>query len=269
MEPGVELDGSMTLSAADAVMVKRGLWLPVDGAGGKPVGELLTEDSAGPLVEGFGGWEPRVDRIELEGVRGARELLEGADAKLAVGSRGALGRVIRLWLTGLRRPGGSIVVRTREGAALGTAQPHWRVWSQGRVTAGFLGAEDVEIGLTLPKGAIAMRMALMEDEALRERLWKWPEDGGGIGERVRVWLPSGIVRSVMMEARVMAWVSDGPGQRVLARVVTREIGRLESVAESAGGWVERVDRAMDEAAARKRYGEKADRFEELRRLIAR
>src|SRR5947208_15661812 len=69
----VTISADVTLAAAQAKLAELNQWLPIDGDVQSPLGELVENNSTGPLRLGEGGWGGLLLGVEF--MNGASELL--------------------------------------------------------------------------------------------------------------------------------------------------------------------------------------------------
>src|SRR5436853_7032846 len=114
----VTISADVTLAAAQAKLAELNQWLPIDGDVQSPLGELVENNSTGPLRLGYGGWRDLLLGVQFLNGRG--ELITaggrtvknvaGYDlSKFMVGQRGIFGTLLTLTTRTYKRPIGAIV----------------------------------------------------------------------------------------------------------------------------------------------------------------
>src|SRR5438132_12449773 len=114
----VTISADVTLSAAQAKLAEFNQWLAVDGDVQSALGELVENNSTGPLRLGYGGWRDLLLGVQF--LNGRSELITaggrtvknvaGYDlTKFMVGQRGVFGRLLTLTTRTYKRPEGAIL----------------------------------------------------------------------------------------------------------------------------------------------------------------
>src|SRR5947208_1670688 len=66
----VTISADVTLGAAQAKLAELGQWLPIDGDVQSALGELVENNSTGPLRLGYGGWRDLLLGVQFLNGRG-------------------------------------------------------------------------------------------------------------------------------------------------------------------------------------------------------
>src|SRR4051812_8357873 len=146
----------VTLAAVQAKLESAEQWLPIDSDPSLPVGQLVENNSTGPLRLGYGAWRDLL--LGAQFTNGKGELISaggrtvknvaGYDlTKFVVGQRGAVGRLLTLTTRTYRRPAGAILAAfepTVERFAHlmpSPLRPQWAVLTSRELLCGYLGDE--------------------------------------------------------------------------------------------------------------------------------
>src|SRR5882762_9284796 len=149
----VTISADVTLSAAQAKLAEFNQWLPIDGDVQTALGELVEDNSTGPLRLGYGGWRDLLLGVQF--LNGKGELITaggrtvknvaGYDlTKFMVGQRGVFGRIVTLTTRTYRRPAGAVLARHRPdygvlSKLLPTAlRPQWAVMTGEELLCGYV-----------------------------------------------------------------------------------------------------------------------------------
>ena len=133
-----------------------GQWLPIDGDPDATVGELVENDSTGPLRLGYGAWRDLLLGVQF--TNGSGELITaggqtvknvaGYDlTKWMVGQFGVFGRLVTISTRTYRRPVGALHVRLQPDGRIverllpTPLRPQWMMWVPGAIWCGYLGDE--------------------------------------------------------------------------------------------------------------------------------
>lgn len=109
----------VTLADAQRQLSSIGQWLPIDGDPALSLGQLVDQNSTGPLRLGYGAWRDlllgvqfvnRRDELISAGGRTVKNVAGYDLTKFMVGGRGMFGRLVTLTTRTYRRPAGSIAI---------------------------------------------------------------------------------------------------------------------------------------------------------------
>jgi len=131
-------------------------WLPIDGDANLSVGDLVTNNSSGPLRLGYGHWRDLLLGAQFH--NGAGELITaggrtvknvaGYDlTKFMVGQRGVFGTLVTITVRTYKRPAGAILATFPSKAKLidrlipSTGRPQWALLMPDALLCGYLGDE--------------------------------------------------------------------------------------------------------------------------------
>jgi len=129
-------------------------WLPIDGNPSTPLGELIEQNSTGPLRLGYGAWRDLLLGAQFENKTGeiisaggrVMKNVAGYDlTKFMVGQQKAFGKITTLTARTYRRPTGAIRITlapdiTRITALLATAlRPQWMLLDHEQLHLGYVG----------------------------------------------------------------------------------------------------------------------------------
>lgn len=235
------------------------MWLPIDGPGDAEVGQLVAFDSTGPLRLGFGGWRDTLLGAQFEDGRGRLvsaggrvvKNVAGYDlTKFMVGQRGAFGRLVTITARAYRRPEAALAVRLPgevDLAALSPA-PQWAVLSRSGVWAGWVGdAAMIDLAAErLSQGAQVqlVRHDPASDAAMRRRLWTAPAGERADGTVLKISVPPGELRSLVVRERLTDWVADPWFGVLLTRVAPDRVRHIRDAVHATGGHAESLDASL-------------------------
>src|SRR3982751_4161223 len=113
------ISADVTLAAAQAKLAELGQWLPIDGDVHSALGELVENNSTGPLRLGFGGWRDLLLGVQFSNGRGELITAGGRTVKnvagydltkFVVGQRGVFGRLVTFTARTYRLPAAGLLV---------------------------------------------------------------------------------------------------------------------------------------------------------------
>jgi FAD/FMN-containing dehydrogenase len=221
----------VTLESLQRRLAEHRQWLAVDGEESRPVGELVEQNSTGPLRLGYGGWRDMLLGCQFENGRGelitagapTMKNVAGYDlTKFMVGQRGVFGGVVTITARTYRLPDGGLTARfdgsPRQSderlARLLTSpcKPQWALIGAESLLCGYLGEqatldylrpalerfEPVEIAARSLEADTALRRSLLAEAA-----------GEGSGLRFRASIPPAQLDAFIASVRPEKWVADG------------------------------------------------------------
>jgi glycolate oxidase FAD binding subunit len=228
----------MTLTAAADVplakvqqeLAAHAQWLAVDGDESLPVGELVEQNSTGPLRLGFGGWRDVLLGCQFKNGRGelisaggrTMKNVAGYDlTKLMVGQRGAFGEILTITARTYRMPDGCLLVRfpglphastTRLTDLLTTpCRPHWALIDSESLLCGYLSDQPtldyLQSSLSRYEPADMIAQSLEQDAALRRSLLSGASQGSGL--RFRASIPPAELGQFVASLEPQKWIADG------------------------------------------------------------
>ena len=144
----------VTLADAQRRLAEVGQWLPVDGPADGRLGDLVEQNSTGPLRLGFGAWRDLLLGVQFTNGRGELITVGGRTVKnvagydltkLMVGQRGIFGKVATLTTRTYRRPAGAVLTRYEPDVTVlprllpTDLRPQWAVMTADALYCGYLG----------------------------------------------------------------------------------------------------------------------------------
>src|SRR5438128_2074404 len=108
----------VTLAAVQAKFESTEQWLPIDGDPSLPVGQLVENNSTGPLRLGYGAWRDLLLGAQFANGRGelitaggrTMKNVAGYDlTKFMVGQGGVFGKIVSITTRTYKRPTGAIL----------------------------------------------------------------------------------------------------------------------------------------------------------------
>lgn len=221
--------GDVPLGRVQETLARQRQWLAADGDESRPVGDLVEENSTGPLRLGFGGWRDillgcqfRNGRGELISAGGqTMKNVAGYDlTKFMVGQRGIFGKIVTITARTYRLPDGAITARfpgalgqsIRHLASLLTTpcRPQWSLMDAQGLICGYLGDAATLDYITKAAGSgdgrDVERITLQQDAALRRSMLDRAQQGDG--RRFRASLAPTQVESFINALRPQAWAAD-------------------------------------------------------------
>jgi FAD/FMN-containing dehydrogenase len=242
------VSADVTLSAAQAKLAEVNQWLPIDGDIQSAVGELVENNSTGPLRLGYGGWRDLLLGVQF--LNGKGELITaggrtvknvaGYDlSKFMVGQRGIFGRLVTLTTRTYRRPTEAVLARfPAEVTFVNTLmpsplRPQWCLLTPDSLFCGYLGDErTVEFyrrGLPQRKLMELRRRPMEEDISHRVSLWS-----GAANYRAAV-APAKIP-DFIERAGVQKWAADA-AFGIVKIFQAADFAKLKEAAQAVGGKV--------------------------------
>jgi hypothetical protein len=144
----------LTLAQAQEQLAEHDQWLPEDGDPALTLGQLVAENSSGPLRVGYGAWRDLLLGVQFTNGLGrlitaggiTMKNVAGYDlTKLMVGQHGILGRLVTISTRTRRRPEGSLLVQLPPDPSLlhsllpTPLRPHWTILTRRNLLLGYLG----------------------------------------------------------------------------------------------------------------------------------
>ena len=212
----------VTLKAAQAALGERDHWLPVDGDEDLPLGQLVEQNSTGPLRLGYGAWRDLLLGVQFTDGRGQLVTAGGSTVKnvagydltkFMVGQRGVFGRVLTLTTRTYRRPTAALLARfpSRQpiiNALLPTDhRPQWALLTKDALYCGYLGDERF---VTFQEARLAgvgardvVRRSMRDDVEHRAGLWCCYNEPA-----LRAGVPPARIDEFVALAKLGDWVAD-------------------------------------------------------------
>jgi hypothetical protein len=244
----VTISADVTLSAAQAKLAEVNQWLPIDGDVQSALGELVENNSTGPLRLGYGGWRDLLlgvqflngkDELITAGGRTVKNVAGYDLSKFMVGQRGIFGRLVTLTTRTYRRPTEAVLARFPADVNFvntlmpSPLRPQWCLLTPDSLFCGYLGDErTVEFyrrGLPQRKLMELLRRPVEEDISHRTNLWS-----GSATYRAAV-APAKIPQFIE-RAGIQKWAADA-AFGVVKIFQAADFSALRQAAQGVGGKV--------------------------------
>ena len=245
------LGADAPLARVQAALAQAGQWLALDGDPSLPVGELIEQNSTGPLRLGYGAWRDLLLGVQF--INGRGELITaggrtmknvaGYDlTKFMVGSAGVFGRIVSATVRTYRKPAGALLARfAADGQIVGrlmstSLRPQWAMLRPGALCCGYLGDQatiDYYRRALLSAEPLEIRAVTLEQEAQERSAW-W----GGAGDQMewRASVPPSRIADFVTLAKVSDWVADAAFGVVVGPAATKAgLTALREAATLIGG----------------------------------
>jgi FAD/FMN-containing dehydrogenase len=224
-------------------------WLPIDGDPELSLGQLVAQNSSGPLRLGYGAWRDLLLGAQFRNGRGELITAGGRTVKnvagydltkFMVGQEGVFGRLITLTTRTYKRPQAAMLarlapdIRPVNRLISSDLRPHWMLLTADDLFCGFLGDQGTidyyaaQVPAIFP-ATVQMR-SLEQDIAHRASLW---QAGGQTTFRAAV--PPVRVMDFVSAARPASWVADPAFGIVLG--TCEDKSAVRSAAEKLSGTV--------------------------------
>ena len=245
----VTMAADLSLGAVQEKLGAVGQWLPVDGDANAAIGELVAQNSTGPLRLGYGAWRDLLLGCQFR--NGAGELITaggrtvknvaGYDlTKFVVGQRGSIATIVALTTRTYRRPAGAVLATFAPSISLvqelipSALRPQWMLLTGDALLCGYL-ADERSLGYYASSLASAhprsvARRTIEEDVAHRGMLWS-ALSGAAMGFRAA--LPPARIQEFVARARLTEWIADPAFGIVVGRAADPRA--LQMTAEELGG----------------------------------
>ncbi|HEV2293479.1 MAG TPA: FAD-binding protein [Tepidisphaeraceae bacterium] len=212
----------VTLKQAQAALGQREHWLPIDGDEDLPLGQLIEQNSTGPLRLGYGAWRDLLLGVQFQDGHGKLITAGGATVKnvagydltkFMVGQRGVFGQIVTLTTRTYRRPAVALLARFPARQSIINAllptdhRPQWALLTREALNCGYLGDEQFgafqESGLRQAGALHVARRTLRDDIEHRAGLWCCYNDLA-----LRTSVPPARIAEFVSLAKLSAWVAD-------------------------------------------------------------
>jgi hypothetical protein len=206
------------LQVVQETLARAGQWLPIDGDPERSVGELVSNNSTGPLRLGYGAWRDLLLGAQFYNGRGELITAGGRTVKnvagydltkFMVGQRGVFGKLLTITHRAYKRPAGAIVAKFSPRPTLlgrlipSAAKPQWAILTADALLCGYLGDERTLAYYlkSLPElGPLSLQQRSLEDDIThRAELWR--------GE-FRASVPPAKIMEFIAAAKPTQWVAD-------------------------------------------------------------
>lgn len=213
-----------TLGAVQERLREFEQWLPIDGDPGQSLGQLVANNSTGPLRLGYGAWRDLLlgaqflngnDELITAGGRTVKNVAGYDLTKFMVGQRGVFGKLVTLTSRTYRRPEAALLATFPADARqinrlLPTSvRPHWAVLRPAALLCGFLGDEPTiayhQSSLARFGPTSLVRRPLEDDILHRQQLWGAPLRAQ---RYFRAAVPPTKIAEFVDRASVAEWVAD-------------------------------------------------------------
>ena len=216
----------VSLDEVQRRLAEVGQWLPIDGDSKLSVGQLVAENSTGPLRLGFGAWRDLLLGCQFTNGRG--ELIStggrvvknvaGYDlTKLMVGQRGVLGKIVTITTRTYRRPTGALLAKFSPDVLIlnrlftTSMRPHWAILTASELVLGYVGDDlsleywQRSLAAHSPSPVEMTRQSLAEANARRSAVFRRPQSATA-GFRASV--PPMRIRDFIERVRPTNWAAD-------------------------------------------------------------
>ncbi len=242
----------VTLGGAQAYLAEHDQWLPVDGEADRPLGQLIEQNSTGPLRLGYGAWRDLLLGVQFTDGTG-RLITAGGQTvknvagydltKFMVGQRGVFGKILTLTTRTYRRPAAALLAgfaprQATINALLPTDhRPQWALLTKDALLCGYLGDERhiafQQAGLTRAGAQEVTLRSLAEDVEHRAALWRCRGES-----TVRASVPPARVMEFVASAGLHTWIADAAfGVVMVSLRSATELPAVREAAERLGGSV--------------------------------
>ncbi|MGB7160865.1 MAG: hypothetical protein WBD40_22570 [Tepidisphaeraceae bacterium] len=242
----------VTLAAAQAKLAERDQWIPIDGDEDLPLGQLIEQNSTGPLRLGYGAWRDLLLGAQFHDGRGqlitaggcTMKNVAGYDlTKFMVGQGGVFGKIVTLTTRTYRRPAAALLARFPARQAIINAllptdhRPQWALLTKDALYCGYLGDERFaafqEAGLPRVGAGEVTPRTLRDDVEHRAGLWCCYNEPA-----VRASVPPVRINEFVSLAKLVDWVADPAFGIVMSSPGSAEsIDAVRSAAAKVGGTV--------------------------------
>jgi FAD/FMN-containing dehydrogenase len=249
----VTVSADVPLAALQQRLAQVGQWLPIDGDADRPVGQLVEQNSTGPLRLGYGAWRDLL--LGAQFTNGTGELITaggmtmknvaGYDlTKFMVGQGGVFGRLETITTRTYKQPTAALLatfapdVRVVNRLLPSDCRPQWAILTDTALHCGYLG--DAR--------AIDHYRRALPAHAPRETIARTPRDDAEhraalwccVGEALfRAAVAPTRIADFVKVARPLAWAADAAFGVVLGSTDLDDGGtaRLHDAARVCGGSV--------------------------------
>jgi FAD/FMN-containing dehydrogenase len=241
------ISADASLASVQAKLAEFNQWLPIDGDPQAGVGELVAQNSTGPLRLGYGAWRDLLlgvqflngrDELITAGGRTVKNVAGYDLTKFMVGQRGIFGRIVTITSRTYRRPAAALLARFAADVRYvntlipSPLRPQWCLLTSDSLFCGYVGDERAiefyKRGLPQRKLMELRSRALEEDIEHRSKLWANPA--------FRAAVPPVKIPEFIERAGVSRWVADA-AFGVIRIFDQADLAKLRAAAEGVGGTV--------------------------------
>ncbi|HEY1628796.1 MAG TPA: FAD-binding oxidoreductase [Tepidisphaeraceae bacterium] len=241
----------VTLASLQQKLAEHDQWLPIDGDPHHTLGELVEQNSTGPLRLGFGAWRDLLLGMQLT-TPAKRFITAGAATmknvagydivKFMVGSRGRFGKIATITTRTYKRPAAALLVsrglevvgrkleNPTHDARPTTHDLQWMMLADGVLWCGYLGDER-SIEFHQGNHSNGKRQSLQEDIDFRAARWL------GAGRNFRASVPPTKILQFVRQSQINDWSADAAFGIVVGSCESSEKDFLRKAADGVGGSV--------------------------------
>ena len=246
------ISATMPLKLAQWRLREFDQWIPIDGDGDAPIGQLVAHNSTGPLRLGYGAWRDLL--LGCQFTNGQGELITaggrtvknvaGYDlTKFMVGQHGAFGQIVTVTCRTWRRPAGAVVAEFAPDDEIlhrlmpSACRPQWAMRIEGALLCGYLGDEPtIEFYLReLPRYAPKIIQRRSEQDDIADRAERWRSMPPETGVLTRMTVPPSRIDELVRLADLRQWSADAAFGIVLCRDEQLEEAALRRAVDAVGG----------------------------------
>jgi FAD/FMN-containing dehydrogenase len=239
----------MTLAELQLRLGEQDQWLPIDGDPRMPLGQLVEQNSTGPLRLGYGAWRDLLLGAQFE--NGLGELITaggqtvknvaGYDlTKLMVGQGGVFGRVVTITMRTYRRPAAALLARFAPDGGLVSRlmttdlRPQWAILTRDALLLGYMA--DAATMAHYAAGVPRLRPMSLEQRTLEQDIAHRAATWQSRGEvRYRASVPPPHIERFAQAAGAAEWLADAAFGIVLGSCERDACDKVSAAASQAGG----------------------------------
>ena len=252
----VTASADVTLAALQQKLAEHDQWLPIDGDPNRTLGDLVENNSTGPLRLGFGAWRDLL--LGMQFTTRSKQLITAGAAtmknvagydvvKFMVGQRGQFGEIVTITTRTYKRPAAALLVdrgswvagrgseKTTHDLRLTTYDaPQWAMLADDFFWCGYLGDErTIEFHQRNHPGA--QRQSLQEDIDFRASRWL------RAGRNFRASVPPTKILQFVRDSQATDWSADAAFGIVIGSCEAAEKDLLRKAADGIGGSIQFAD----------------------------
>jgi hypothetical protein len=242
----------LTLQSVQTTLAAHNQWLPIDGDPSLPIGQLVEENSTGPLRLGYGAWRDLLlgcqfktgdGRLITAGGRTMKNVAGYDLVKVMVGQRRILGEILTITVRTYKRWPNALVAEFEPsdqwlGKTITTPlRPRYAILQPDSLTCGW---HDDDRALALfsklaqahqPQSLV--QRSLEEDIEHRAKLWCAPIRNSP--ESFRTSVPPSRILSFVAQASLKNWSADAAFGIIIGPSANLNVASIRSAAENHGG----------------------------------
>jgi hypothetical protein len=243
----------VTLAALQQKLAEHDQWLPIDGDPNRTLGDLIENNSTGPLRLGFGAWRDLL--LGMQFITPAQQFITAGAAtmknvagydivKLMVGQRGMFGKIATLTTRTYKRPAAALLVSrgswvvgreldpTHDLQLTTPHSPQWAMLAGGFLWCGYLGDERT-IEFHQRNYPAAKRCSLSDDIDFRARHW--------VAKNFRASVPPSQILQFVRTAQIDDWSADAAFGIIVGACDADQKDLIHKAADGIGGSVHFAD----------------------------